>query len=159
MPTQNEANRNVTPVGFVLGGVRGYVRATMEIEGTSPEPGRFLHDALFLVKGEGLLSIAVREPWLGHERGRVTIRCEAGDQVSTVDYEPVLWFDHPGVSLVRESSIGTEVNTIEEGQEQTLIRFIAILTPDVPPIRLLFKVVCDSGPIKPRVKAGVKPPR
>ncbi|WP_435017666.1 hypothetical protein TA3x_005284 [Tundrisphaera sp. TA3] len=153
-----EPGAQIAPIGFVLDGVRGYIRATMEIEGTADNPEPFLHDALFLANGEGRLSIAIREPWPDHPRGRVSIRCEAGGEDSTVDYEPELWFGRPDVAIAIEDPIGPAGVKVSEGDDVVLARIVAE-SPGARPIRVTFKAAFSDRPIKPRVKAGVRPPR
>jgi hypothetical protein len=156
--TQVETRSKVAPLGFEFSGMRGYVRVTMEIEGTADNPEPFLHDALFLARDEGRLTVAFREPWPDHPRGRVSIRCEAGGEDSTVDYEPELWFGRPDVAVEIEDPIGTAGAKVSEGEDVVLARVVAT-SRDARPIRVTFKAAFSDRPIKPRVKAGVRPPR
>lgn len=161
-----EPDADIGPIAFDFEGARGYIRATMKILNGEPGASPFIHDALFLAKVEGRLSIAIRKPWPGHERGRVTIRCEGGGEDSSIEYEPELWYGNSRMTPVTiETADGAEPAHVKEGTELDLARIVAgpsstggkTIVPG--PLTVDFQVTFGAEPIKPRVKAGVRPPR
>jgi hypothetical protein len=150
----------IATTSYAFDGARGSVRVTMETEGTSsstaPAPPT-INDVLFKADGDGRLSIAIKRPWPEHPNGRVTIRCLSGEEASSADFEPELWFHVPGAIVTFESPLGEASNPVVEGKEVILGRYVARNIPK--DIRVTFKAVFSREPIAPRVKAGIKPPR
>ena len=154
------AQEEVPSSVYTFEGARGSVRVTMEIEGnsvsTAPVPP-FVNDVLFKAEGDGRLSVTFKRPWPGHENGRVTIRCFSGEEESTADFEPELWFHQPAAIITIESPPGDPSNPVVEGKEMVLARYVARNIPR--DIRLNFKAVFSREVVPPRVKAGMKPAR
>ncbi len=143
---------------YAFEGSRGSVRVTMEIEGTSDPKTQippFVNDVLFKAEGDGRLTISFKKPWPEHENGRITIRCLSGEEESSAEFEPELWFHHPGAIITIESPLGEPTNPVVEGKEVILARYVARnISHD---IRLNFKAVFSREAVPPRVKAGMKP--
>ncbi len=154
------AGDEIPPVSFAFEGAPGTVRVTMEVEGISvtPRPGvTTINDVLFRAEGPGRIGIGFRKPWPGHPEGRVTIRCESGDERSRAEFEPELWFGHPAALVTFESTVGEPSDPVAEGREIVLARYVARNLPR--DLRLTLKAVFTRGPTPPRVKAGSRPPR
>ncbi len=132
----------------------------MEIEGASDSKTTIplsINDVLFKAEGDGRLTVSFKRPWPGHENGRVMIRCFSGEEESSADFEPELWFHHPTGIITVESPLVEPTNPVVEGKEVILARYVARNLPH--DIRLNFKAVFSREPVPPRVKAGMKPPR
>jgi hypothetical protein len=147
---------------YLFEGARGSVRVTMEIEGNSaPNPAHPMplstNDVLFKAVGDGRLSVAFKRPSPEHPNGRVTIRCLSGDEDSSAEFEPELWYHLPGAIVTFEPSVGDSNEPVVIGKEVVLGRYVARNLPR--DIRLTFKAVFTRDPVAPRTKAGLKPPR
>ena len=154
----------VPPTSYGFEGAKGSVRVTMEFGGVPgptsshlPAPPASLNDVLFQAEGNGRLTVTIKRPWPEHPNGRVTIRCLSGQEESTAEFEPELWFHLPGAIVTFETPLGEPSNPVVEGKEVVLGRYVARNIPQ--DIRLTFKAVFTRDPITPRTKAGVKPPR
>jgi hypothetical protein len=149
---------------YAFEGAKGSVRVTMEVGGTSgPTPNASsadlpkLNDVLFKAEGDGRITVSIKRPWPEHPNGRVTIRCLSGQEESTAEFEPELWFHLPGAIVTFESPLGEPSNPAVEGKEVVLGRYVARNIPH--DIRLTLKAVFTKDPVAPRTKAGIKPPR
>lgn len=148
-----------TPLEYAIRHAPGHLRVTMEVEGTGePYKAPFLHDALFLLEGDGRLAITFREPTPGREHGRVTIRCGGPESETTVDYEPELWYARPGATARVDIPIPEGKPAPLTLTDQTLA-VVEATAPNAPPVRVTLRVAASDRPIKPRVKAGVRAPR
>ena len=121
-----EAGAAIPPASFAFEGASGFVRVTIEAEVSSPG-GRTsaLNDVLFTARGAGRITLSFRKPWPGHDEGRVTVRCEAGSEDSTADFEPTLWFRDAGAVVAFEAPASASIGPVVEGSEVILARYAA----------------------------------
>jgi hypothetical protein len=140
-------------------GGTGSVRVTMEVDGGSgANPAAPpINDVLFKAEGNGRISVAFKRPSPEHPNGRVTIRCSSGEEESSAEFEPELWYHLPGAIVTLESSGADQKDQAVPGKEVVLSRYIARNIPK--DIRLTFKAVFTKEPVAPRTKAAPKPAR
>lgn len=116
-----------------------------------------LNDVLFHVEGGGQISATFKRPWPEHPNGRVTIRCLSGQEESSAEFEPELWFHFPAAIVTFESPVGEASTPVVDGKEIVLGRYVARNIPR--DIRLTIKAVFSREPVAPRTRAGLKPNR
>lgn len=149
-----------TPIEFALQDAPGHLRVTLELDGTGDAPAPFVHDALFLLKGDGRLRLSFRPPWPDHPNGQVAIRVEGQGTESTLVYEPQLWFDRPGASVAVTVQVPENGGSpVAAGAEVRLAQVVATVPGAFRPMTATFTLAAGPEPIKPRVKAGVRAPR
>ena len=147
---------------YAFEGARGSVRVSMEIDGLpGPNPAQplppSLNDVLFRAQGDGRISVVFKRPSPDHPRGRVTIRCTSGDEESSAEFEPELWYHVPGAIVTFETAPDDPTDPVLPGREVILGRYVARNIPR--DIRLTLKAVFTADPVAPRTKAGLKAPR
>ncbi len=145
-------------------GALGSVRVTMEVDGasapvpaTSKAPSPILNDVLFKAVGDGRISVAFKRPSAENPNGRVSIRCLSGDEESSAEFEPELWYHMPGAIVTFEPTVGDSNDPAAHGKEVILGRYVARNIPR--DVRLTFKAVFTGQPIAPRTKAAPRPTR
>jgi hypothetical protein len=158
-PTRVFSSEEEIPTTYsTFGGARGSVRVTLEVEGSN-DPSKpaalSLNDVLFKAVGEGRISMAIKRPWPDHPNGRVTICCCSGNEESSAEFEPELWFHKPGAIVTYESVGGEPASPVGEGKEVVLGRYIARNTNQ--DVRLTLKAMFSKNPVPPRTNAGIKP--
>ena len=148
--------RTRLPARFMNSRGPGSVRVTMEVEGTSgatrrSRPPPTIKDVLFKAEGDGRISVEFMRPWPEHPNGQVTIRCISGDEDSSANYEPELWYHIPGAIVTLESAGRDQNEQATHGKEIVLGRYVSRNIPK--DIRLSFKAVFTKEPVAPRTKA------
>ena len=142
---------------YLFAGASGSVRVTMEVEGTTASAVPTVNDVLFRAQGDGRISVAFKRPWPGHPDGRVTIACRSGEEESSSEFEPELWYHKPGAIVTFEPPGPEPIEPVAAGKEIVLGRYVARNVPR--DVRVSFKAVFAREPVAPRTKAGAKPPR
>ena len=95
--------------------------------------------------------------WMVFSEGMATEASRAAvPGMEAIDY---FWYGHPEAKVTVEAPNGDGPAEIKEGDDLLLARIVATAGPGQPDVSLAFKAAFAAEPIKPRVKAGVRPPR